>query len=155
MAFTLVPVLRVTFFTDWSPAMYGFLADLLVAVHVGYVAYVLVGEVLILVGWAFGRQWVRNFWFRATHLLAIDVVVFEEVIGVRCPLTVWEEWLRVRARSAGDGRDLRRAVAPRAALLRGHPAVGVHRDPHDRRCGRPGHVVPLPAASVRHEDGIA
>lgn len=77
--------------------MYGFLADLMVAVHVGYVAYVLAGEALILVGWWRGWGWVRNFWFRATHLLAIAVVMFEEVAGLRCPLTVWEEWLRVRA----------------------------------------------------------
>lgn len=77
--------------------MYEFLADALVAVHVGYVAYVVVGEALILLGWWRGWRWVRDFWFRATHVLAIGVVVFEEVIGVRCPLTVWEEWLRVRA----------------------------------------------------------
>jgi hypothetical protein len=77
--------------------MYGLLADLMVAVHVGYVVYVLVGEVLILAGRWRGWGWVRNFWFRATHLLAIGVVVFEEFVGLRCPLTVWEEWLRVRA----------------------------------------------------------
>jgi hypothetical protein len=77
--------------------MYGFLADLLVAVHVGYVAYVLIGEALIVAGWPAGWRWVRNFWFRATHLFAIGVVVVEEFVGLRCPLTVWEEWLRVRA----------------------------------------------------------
>jgi hypothetical protein len=77
--------------------MYSFLADLLVAIHVCYVGYVLIGEVLILVGWALGRRWVRNFWFRATHLLAIGVVVVEEYVRLRCPLTVWEERLRVRA----------------------------------------------------------
>lgn len=77
--------------------MYGFLADLMVAIHVGYVAYVLVGEVLILVGWWRGWGWVRNFWFRVTHLFAIGIVVVEEAVGMRCPLTVWEEWLRVKA----------------------------------------------------------
>jgi hypothetical protein len=77
--------------------MYGFLADVMVTIHVSYVLYVLVGEVLILTGWTLGWAWVRNFWFRATHLVAIGVVVFEDVFGIRCPLTVWEEWLRVRA----------------------------------------------------------
>jgi hypothetical protein len=77
--------------------MYGFLADLLVAVHVGYVAYVLAGEVLILAGWWRGWAWVRHFWFRATHLLAIGIVVVEEAVGMRCPLTVWEEQLRLQA----------------------------------------------------------
>lgn len=77
--------------------MYGVLADLLAAVHVAYIAYVLVGEGFILVGWRRGWKWARNFWFRATHLLAIGIVVVEGAVGVRCPLTVWEEWLRVKA----------------------------------------------------------
>jgi hypothetical protein len=77
--------------------MYAFLADLMVTVHVGYVAYVLVGLVLIFMGWWKQWKWVRNFWFRATHLIAIVVVVFEEFAGLRCPLTVWEESFRVRA----------------------------------------------------------
>jgi hypothetical protein len=69
--------------------VYGFLADLTVAVHVGYVAYVVAGEALILIGWGLGWRWVRNFWFRATHLLAIAVVVTEEVFGVRCRTRPW------------------------------------------------------------------
>jgi hypothetical protein len=40
---------------------------------------------------------VRNFWFRTTHLLAIGIVVFEEAVVMRCPLTVWEEQPRVKA----------------------------------------------------------
>jgi len=74
--------------------MYGILADLMVAIHVGYVSYVVLGQLLIWLGWAAGWQWVRNFWFRATHLLAIGIVAFEEVMGIRCPLTVWEEHFR-------------------------------------------------------------
>jgi hypothetical protein len=77
--------------------MYGILADLLVAVHVAYVAYVVFGQLAIWTGWAFGRQFVRNFWFRSTHLLAIGIVAFEEVFEIRCPLSVWEEQLRVLA----------------------------------------------------------
>jgi hypothetical protein len=74
--------------------MYGFLADLMVAIHVGYVGYVVVGQLLIWLGWAVGWKWVRNFWFRATHLLAIGIVAFEEIAGIRCPLSVWEEHFR-------------------------------------------------------------
>jgi hypothetical protein len=74
--------------------IYGFLADLIVGIHVGYIAYVVVGQAAILVGWALRRQWARNFWFRATHLLAIAFVAFEEVIGMVCPLTNWERSLR-------------------------------------------------------------
>src|SRR5215216_1255065 len=78
----------------WRLPMYGFLADLMVAVHVGYVGYVVVGQLLIWLGWALGWKWVRNFWFRATHLLAIGIVAYEEVMGIRCPLSVWEEHFR-------------------------------------------------------------
>jgi hypothetical protein len=74
--------------------MYGFLADLMVAIHVAYVAYVVFGQLAIWIGWAAGRQFVRNFWFRATHLLAIGIVAFEEAFSIRCPLSIWEEQLR-------------------------------------------------------------
>jgi hypothetical protein len=77
--------------------MYGFLADLMVAIHVGYVGYVVVGQLLIWYGWAVGWKWIRNFWFRATHLLAIAVVAYEEVMDIRCPLSVWEEYFREKA----------------------------------------------------------
>ena len=83
--------------------MYGFLADLMVAIHVGYVGYVVVGQLLIWLGWALGRKWVRNFWFRATHLLAIGVVVYEELMDIRCPLSVWEEYFREQAGQATTG----------------------------------------------------
>jgi hypothetical protein len=72
----------------------GVLADLVVFVHVLYVAYVVLGQVAILIAGTFRRQWGRNPWFRFTHLAAILVVVGEEIAGVRCPLTVWEERLR-------------------------------------------------------------
>jgi Protein of Unknown function (DUF2784) len=77
--------------------MYGFLADLMVAIHVGYVGYVVVGQLLIWLGWTLGWKWVRNIWFRATHLLAIGVVVYEELMDIRCPLSVWEEYFREKA----------------------------------------------------------
>ncbi|HEX3147633.1 MAG TPA: DUF2784 domain-containing protein [Gemmataceae bacterium] len=77
--------------------MYGFLADLMVAIHVGYVAYVVLGQLATWMGWALGRRFVRNFWFRSTHLLAIAVVAIEQAFAIRCPLTVWEESFRVKA----------------------------------------------------------
>jgi len=77
--------------------MYGFLADLMVAIHIGYVGYVVLGQLLIWFGWAMGRRFVRNFWFRSTHLLAIAVVVYEELMDIRCPLSVWEEYFREKA----------------------------------------------------------
>jgi hypothetical protein len=77
--------------------MYGFFADFVVFVHVLYVAYVVVGQLLIWVGWPLGWRWIRNFWFRITHLVAIAYVVYEQVMDIRCPLSIWEEHFRALA----------------------------------------------------------
>jgi len=74
--------------------MYGFLADALVVFHLLYCAYVVVGQVVVVVAAPFRWEWARNPWFRYSHLLAIAIVVVEEGVGWRCPLTVWEEQLR-------------------------------------------------------------
>jgi hypothetical protein len=73
---------------------YGILADLVVAIHVGYIAYVVLGQLLIIVSAPMKWQWARNPWFRFTHLTAIGIVAYEAIRGLRCPLTVWEEQLR-------------------------------------------------------------
>ena len=54
---------------------YRLLADFVVAIHFGYVLFVLVGMLLILVGIVLKWKWVRNFWFRMVHFLAIAIVV--------------------------------------------------------------------------------
>lgn len=76
---------------------YSLLADLVLAVHLAYVGYVLLGLVLILVGVRRGWRWVRNPLFRVTHLAAILVVVLELIFQTNCPLTVWEVNLRALA----------------------------------------------------------
>jgi hypothetical protein len=70
------------------------MADLLVTFHLAFVAFVAVGQLLILVGWAARWGWVRNFWFRLAHLLAIGYVAAEAFFGITCPLTLWEARLR-------------------------------------------------------------
>jgi hypothetical protein len=83
---------------------YSLLADFVVAIHVGYVAYVVVGQFLICIGLACRWGWVRNPWFRWTHLLAILVVAGEAVFRISCPLTEWEEDLRRLAdQTASEG----------------------------------------------------
>jgi hypothetical protein len=77
---------------------YAFLADLVVAFHVAYVSFVIVGQIAILLGAALHWDWVRNRWFRAGHLLAIVFVALESIVGMACPLTVWEDRLRILAR---------------------------------------------------------
>jgi hypothetical protein len=70
------------------------LADMMVIFHAAYVSFVVFGLVAILLGVAFRWSWVRNIWFRSIHLLTIGIVVGEALIGIRCPLTVWEVQLR-------------------------------------------------------------
>ena len=73
---------------------YATLADLLVAFHTAYVGFVVVGQLLIVMGLVCRWQWVRNPWFRVIHLLAIGFVAAEAACGVTCPLTLWERGLR-------------------------------------------------------------
>ena len=71
-------------------------ADLALVAHALFVAFVVVGQVLILVGWMRGWRWTRNPVFRLIHLGAIALVVLESWFGVMCPLT----WLEFRLREA-------------------------------------------------------
>ncbi len=77
------------------------LANLVVAFHFAYVAFVVLGLAAILIGGAAGWRWVRNVWFRAAHLAAIALVLAESILGVACPLTTLENFLRARASQSG------------------------------------------------------
>ncbi len=76
---------------------YGLLADVVVAIHVGYVSYVVIGQLAIFAGVVLRWQWIRNVWFRLTHLVAISIVAFEAIMNITCPLTNWENQLRAAA----------------------------------------------------------
>ncbi|HWB12152.1 MAG TPA: DUF2784 domain-containing protein [Pirellulales bacterium] len=78
---------------------YSLLADVLVVLHLLYVAFIVIGQIAILVGAWLHWSWVRDGWFRWTHLAAIMVVACEAVAGIVCPLTAWESQLR---RLAGE-----------------------------------------------------
>ena len=69
-------------------------ADLILIVHFAFVLFVVGGLPAIWIGAACGWQWVRNLRFRAAHLAAISFVALEALIGMACPLTVWEDALR-------------------------------------------------------------
>lgn len=73
---------------------YGFLADVVVALHVAIIGYVVVGQAAIILAAPFRARWARNPWFRFTHLGVIAFVVYEQFNDIRCPLSVWEEKLR-------------------------------------------------------------
>jgi hypothetical protein len=80
-----------------SGYLYLIAADLLLFGHVFFVAFVVFGLALIVIGKLFGWAWVRNPWFRFAHLAAIGIVVLQSWVGVICPLTTWEMALRERA----------------------------------------------------------
>ena len=70
------------------------LADAIVTAHFAWIFYVLIGQLLILLGIAFRWNWIRNFWFRFTHLTMMLIVAVETLFEIDCPLTVWEKRLR-------------------------------------------------------------
>ena len=73
------------------------LADLVLVVHAAFVAFVVAGLVLIWIGRFRSWNYVRNFWFRAAHLCAIGLVAVESLTDFVCPLTTWEDQLRLLA----------------------------------------------------------
>ncbi|NBR05407.1 MAG: DUF2784 domain-containing protein [Planctomycetes bacterium] len=83
---------------------YSFLADALVIFHLAFVAFVVLGQLAILVGIIFKKIWARAFVFRSIHLLCIGIVAIEGMLDVECPLTVWERNLRTEA-----GQDISEA----------------------------------------------
>jgi len=78
-------------------SFYALAADLILAAHVGIVVFVVLGQLLIVVGGLRGWRWVRAFWLRLTHLALIVFIALQAWWGQLCPLTVWEQTLRERA----------------------------------------------------------
>jgi len=77
--------------------LYTLIADLVVAFHLAYAAFVLFGFILILIGLAARWRWIRNRTFRLAHLGSIALVAVEAVVGQICPLTTLENWLLVQS----------------------------------------------------------
>jgi len=77
--------------------MHLFLADLILATHALFVAFVVLGLVAILIGKYRRWNWIRNLRFRLIHLAAIGIVIAESWLGLVCPLTEWESRLREAA----------------------------------------------------------
>jgi len=80
-----------------SPVVYQIAADIVVVTHFTFVSFVLFGQIAILIGLLKKWSWIRNFKFRLLHLLCILFVVWESVSGITCPLTTWENDLRMKA----------------------------------------------------------
>lgn len=80
-----------------GPFLLQLLANLILIVHVLYVVYVVGGAAAIVIGILTRGRWVRNPWFRYTHLAAIGIVAVQALLGIACPLTIWEYNLRIAA----------------------------------------------------------
>ncbi len=88
-----------------SPPLAALLADLILTLHVGVVAFVVMGELGILAGGWRGWRWVRKRWLRVTHLGLMVFIALQAAFGRLCPLTVWEQDLRRLAGQASYGES--------------------------------------------------
>jgi hypothetical protein len=70
------------------------LADFVLLIHLFVVIFNVGGLFAIWLGAWRGWNWVRSRAFRTTHLVLILLVAAEAILGLACPLTVLEDWLR-------------------------------------------------------------
>lgn len=84
-----------------TPLAAGLLADLMLLLHTAIVAFAVLGQLLFTVGGLRGWAWVRVMWVRLAHLALIAFVVLQSWLGQICPLTVWEQSLRLKAGQGG------------------------------------------------------
>ncbi len=78
-------------------------ADLVLVAHVGVVAFVVLGQLLFVVGGVLHWAWVRKVWIRLAHLALMMFVVVQSWMGATCPLTIWEQLLRRQAGQTAYG----------------------------------------------------
>lgn len=70
------------------------LADALLVVHFGIAVFIVGGLLAVWAGALLRRRFIFNPVFRYLHLAAILLVAVEALLGIACPLTVWEDMLR-------------------------------------------------------------
>ncbi|MFC3814500.1 DUF2784 domain-containing protein [Lysobacter sp. GCM10012299] len=80
-----------------SPHCAALLADAILVLHVGIVAFVVLGAVAVLVGGLRGWRWVRGYRWRLVHVLLMVFIAAQAWLGALCPLTIWEQALREHA----------------------------------------------------------
>ena len=80
--------------------LYHWLANGVLTLHLMLVLFVVLGLLLVVVGNLRGWRWVNHPWFRLIHLAIILVVAAEAWLGIVCPLTTLEMWLRSQAGTA-------------------------------------------------------
>jgi len=84
---------------------YSAIADAVLILHFGIVLFIVGGLAFVVAGNLRSWRWVNNIWFRLAHLVAIGVVVMQSWLGLLCPLTTFESWLRSKAGSPGYSKS--------------------------------------------------
>jgi hypothetical protein len=77
------------------------LADIIVVIHLLIVVFIVGGVPVVYLSVALRWAWVRRWTWRVMHLGAILFVVAESLLGIACPLTVWEDAVRGGHQRAG------------------------------------------------------
>jgi hypothetical protein len=88
-----------------SPGAAGLLADAVLVLHVGIVAFVVLGLLVIPMGARRRWRWVRDIRWRAVHVLLMLFIALQAWLGALCPLTLWEQALRRHAGQATYGES--------------------------------------------------
>ena len=70
------------------------LADIILILHFLVVIFITVGFVLIPIGYHYDWSWIKNFKLRLFHFGLMFLVTFETLVGITCPLTSIENYLR-------------------------------------------------------------
>ncbi|NLW96994.1 MAG: DUF2784 domain-containing protein [Xanthomonadaceae bacterium] len=135
-----------------TPALAALLADAVLVLHAGVVAFVVLVALAVPVGGVRGWRWVRGYALRSVHLALALVIALQAWLGRLCPLTTWEQALRTRGGQHTYSESfiqywLSRLIFLEApwwlfvlgyTLFAGLVAAGWWRWPPRRRKGRPG-----------------
>lgn len=77
------------------------LANIVAGAHLLIILFILLGVPLVYLGAALHWTWVRSRRWRMLHLGAIVFVAAESLLGMTCPLTMWEDTLRGQRTATG------------------------------------------------------
>jgi hypothetical protein len=81
-----------------------YLADLILFLHFLYILGVVLPVLTIPIGWKRGWPWVRSRTIRTVHAGMMGFVLFEILVGMKCPLTVLENrFLEASSRPSYQG----------------------------------------------------
>ncbi|MDP8208044.1 MAG: DUF2784 domain-containing protein [Candidatus Electryonea clarkiae] len=81
--------------------IYLLMADGILLIHFAFVTFIVAGFVFIWAGYFAKWRFIRNTKFRIAHIIAMAFVMGESLLGTICPLTNWENDLRIRG---GQGK---------------------------------------------------